>query len=330
MRKLAALALTLGMAAAMTPAVATPGRPSHEWSARQQARTWAGRYTLKVDGQVAKGWLAFPRDRKPDSMLVFGHGCCGHPKQLDFVRTWADRYHAVVVAMDYRGDGHWDVWKGHRDTLAATHRAKRMFPSVKRTVLWGVSMGGEVTGMALARRPDLYDFWVDTMGVSDLTQQYVSFGRYGARNDNGSPDPAESWIVRETGGTPVTKTAAYEIRSPAYLLSFLRGVKRVYIAHGIGDPVVAYSQSRLLYERLAANGTPVSLYTSISGKGDMQIPRWGAGGQYMQSDYGLAPHDQRGFGPTFSIVHALLGGRVPDAGYGATEHVIDQTTGFRF
>ncbi|MHB8605683.1 MAG: alpha/beta hydrolase family protein, partial [Thermoplasmatota archaeon] len=112
----------------------------------------SARYSVVVDGEQALGYLAYPTDITPTTLLVFGHGCCGKPDQSGFVDAYASAYGAVVVAMDYRGPGGWDVMKGAADLVAATRDLQARFP-ITHTVLWGISMGGETTGMAVAQAP---------------------------------------------------------------------------------------------------------------------------------------------------------------------------------
>ncbi len=290
------------------------------------------RYSITVDGETALGWLAYPATGTPTALLVIGHGCCGKPDQSGTVAAYADAYGAVAVAMDYRGPGHWDVMKGHRDLIGATEDLYARFPSITRTVIWGLSMGGETTGMAVAARPDLFDYWVDSFGVVDLIQEFAALGLYPgvSPNPNNTTNPTGSWIVEETGGTPATASDAYLARSPAYHADGMRGLKRAYIAHGIGDLIVQYSQSRLLYANLVANGVPVSLDTVVTRGGGVQGPFLPVvGTQTVPTPVGPAAHDGAAIGYSAETVAALLTGGEPDAGTAFREWVVDATTGQR-
>lgn len=311
------LVLTLAVACAVVPVTSGAGSVAEE------------RYTVAVDGETASGWLAYPNATTPHAMLVFGHGCCGTPDQSVFVRSYAAAFDAVVVAMDYRGAGRWDVMKGHRDLIAAAEDLEARFPSISRTVAWGLSMGGETTGMAVAARPDLFDYWVDTAGVVDLIQQFATLGAYPGP---GAIDPqqpfAGSWIAEECGGTPAEVPWEYLARSPLYSALSMRGVKHVYITHGIGDLIVSYTQARAMFERLAAAAIPVSLYTTVTGPGPALGPYLPVGQTVpvVPTPFGPAGHDPRGFGPASAIVADLLSWREPDWDAMAREHVLDGTT----
>ena len=290
------------------------------------------RYAVTVDGETALGWLAEPATATPTKLLVFGHGCCGKPDQSAFVRAYADAYGAVAVAMDYRGPGRWDVMKGHRDLIAATEDMQARYPSITRTVLWGISMGGETTGMAVAARPDLFDYWVDTFGVTDLFQEFAALGAYPgiSPNANNTANPTGSWIVEQTGGTPATAHQAYLDRSPAYQAASMRGITRAYIAHGIGDLNVQFTQSRLMYEQLVANGIPVSLTTVLTRTGAVQgpyVPNQSL--PAVPTPYAPSAHDGSATAFSQETVHHLLSGTEPDAGTTNREWIADWTTGQR-
>ncbi|GEM_PF-5889306 len=304
------------------------------------------RYQVTVDGETAYGDLAYPSVGTPTTLLVFGHGCCGHFNQSGTVIPIASAYGAVAVAMEYRGSGGWDVMKGHEDLIAATLDLKARFPTITRTILWGASMGGETTGMAVAERPDLFDYWVDEFGVTNLVEEFGTLGLYPCAC-------ADSWMIQETGGTPATAPQAYLDRSPALHTDQMVGIRHAYISHGLGDPIVPYTMSRETFAGLVAHGIPASFYTVVSGCCGAQGP-WtplgftgvpyctGATGTYTcvppsacealpTGGYacmpGPAAHDGRGGGPAVGVVDALLRGLEPDAGQAATEHFVDYTTG---
>lgn len=287
------------------------------------------RYSVTVDGETAQGWLAYPTTAPPTTLLVYGHGCCGKPDQSAFVRSYAEAYGVVAVAMDYRGPGGWDVMKGSRDLVAATVDLQARFP-IQRTVVWGVSMGGETTGMAVAQRSDLYDYWVDTFGVTNLFEEFVALGHYPgvSPNPNDPGNPTRSAIVAETGGTPLTAPQAYADRSPVLMADDMVGLRRAYVTHGVGDLVVPYSMSREMFESLRLAGVPATLWTVTTGGGGVQGP-YGAPAPPANAPVGPAAHDGRGAHPSSWIVDQLLRGLEPDAGAPHVEHVADLTTGQR-
>ena len=303
------LAAALVAAALLASALVAPHASAHAEHA-----SWFGRYSVTADGQVADGWLAYPTDIQPDTLLVFGHGCCG-----PLPANWADMlalHHArhngmVVVAMDYRGPANgWNVGSGHADLVAATVDLSQRF-GIKRVIGWGVSMGGEVTGMAVAARPDLFDYWISSAGTLDLPTQW---GQQTYRTE----------IEAETHGTPLSKPAAYDRRSPTELAPKMRGVEHVYLLHGVGDGAAPASQSQLMYDRLRSARVDVSSYTITTGEGDPTI--WWPMFASEETPIGIAGHDWSTIALAQRILLRIVAGHAPDAGVAATQHFWDAST----
>lgn len=234
-----AVLAALGAAAVTAPVAA--GQPSDH-------PTVVERFEVLVSGELARGVLAYPTDREPSTLLVYGHGCCGRlamariDERLAFART----HGAAVIAMEYRGSGGWDVAAGAADVVAATEVLQRRFP-IQRTVAWGHSMGAEVTAMAVADRPDLFDWWVGTAGVYDLAEQWATPG-------------FRHLIEGETGGTPFTRPAAYRQRSPVQLARAMKGIRGAVLVHGAADPIALPGQARRMADALNGAGVPVRLH----------------------------------------------------------------------
>ncbi|MHB8605360.1 MAG: alpha/beta hydrolase family protein, partial [Thermoplasmatota archaeon] len=172
-----------------------------------------------------------------------------------------------------------------------------------------------------APAPTRYDEWVDTFGVTDLFTEFVTLGTYPC-------GCADSWMTTETGGTPATAPQAYADRSPILMGAAMKGLGHAYLVHGIGDPVVPYSESREMYAALLANGIPASFTTVTTGGGCTQLPYTPAGWlPCAPTPIGPAAHDGRGAGPAYGIIDRLLRGIVPDAGAPASEHIVDYTAG---
>lgn len=211
-------------------------------------------YGLVVDGQLATGRAAYPADPAPTVLLVFCHGFGGAASNFDgFLADAANRGY-VGVGMDYRGaQGAWKVQTGWRDTLAATLDMQHRFPSVQRTIVWGISMGGEVSGLAVAHAPHgTYQDWVEDAGVEDLVEDWATVPGF---------EPA---IQAETGGTPLTAPQAYLDRSPVAQGAAIaaEGLQRVFIQHAAADNIVTPTQAQELTAVLASNQVPVSTYVA--------------------------------------------------------------------
>lgn len=328
LRRLAPLlGLVLLLPAAAPPA---PGAAAAEADAVPYALQ---RYSIAVDGQVATGWVAFPTMTAPQVLLVYAHGCCSNQGGSGLPHGWAGAYNAVVVGMDYRGNGHWNVWTGHRDSIAAAEDLQARFPTVQRTIIWGVSMGGEVSGMAVAARPDLFDYWVSTFGVVDLFQEFGALGLYPgiAANPNNPNNPIGSWILEETGGLPgVVPVEEWTKRSPVHRALEMRGLRHAYLETGAGDFIVYPTETYAMAAGLVAAGVPASLCVAATGGGGTQlhfVP--GVGVPVLPTPVGPAAHDGRGFACTYEHLDALLRGVEPDAGQALGVHLRDYTAGQR-
>jgi hypothetical protein len=290
-------------------------------------------YSVSVEGQTATGWLAVPQGIAPTTLLVYAHGCCGYLTSPDSI-PWgiAAAYGAIVVGMSYRGNGHWNVRTGAADTVAATLDVQARYPSVQRTIVWGISMGGETSGMAVAARPDIYDYWVDTFGVTDLFQEFGALGIYPgvAPNANDPANPIGSWILEETGGLPgVAPLDAWVSRSPDLLAAqgHMNGLKHAYLNHGVGDLIVYPTETAATYAALNAQQVPVSLCLAATRPGGIQQPFLPGVPQLPPTPVGLSAHDGYGFACSGYFLDALLRGQEPDAGEVASAYVVDFTTG---
>jgi dipeptidyl aminopeptidase/acylaminoacyl peptidase len=271
------LAVLVVSATAVMAGPLAPGAPAR---GAQRPMT-VERLHVRVQGEVARGQLAYPTDRPPTALVVYGHGCCGSrslariQEQLAFART----HGAAVVAMEYRGKGGWDVAAGAADVVVATQALQRRFP-IRQTIAWGLSMGGEVTGMAVAARPDLFDWWVGTAGVYDLAEMWTN-GTY------------RHLIERETGGTPASHPDGYRARSPVHLAARMKGIRGAFLVHGAGDSVVPQTQAWRMAEALRHAGVPASLEV---------VPL----GHASEGAHGLAGHDGTVTTRSAAIVGDLL------------------------
>ena len=236
--------LTAAAAVAAVTAVAVPATAS--------AESVVTDYVVAVDGEDATGRLALPAG-DPTVLVVICHGYGGTARGFDgrlasvANRGWAG------VAMDYRGaQSAWKVGTGWRDTVAATLDLQARYPGIQRTIVWGISMGGEVSGLAVAYAPPgTYDYWVEDSGVENLAEEWATVPGF---------RPA---IEAETGGTPADVPDAYRERSPLAQTAGIaaQGLRRAFVNHGAGDTVVTPTQAQEMAAALADAGVPVSAYT---------------------------------------------------------------------
>jgi pimeloyl-ACP methyl ester carboxylesterase len=295
------------------------------------------RYSVAVAGGTALGYLAYPTDVVPTTLLVVAHGCCiaigswsaSLANSYYRMSAWAATYGIAIVGMDYSGPGHWDVAAGARDTLAATLDLRARW-NITRTILWGASMGGEVSGMAAAARPDLFDYWVDQYGVADLQQEFTLLGSLGT-DASKVGSPGSSWILDETGGLPTGPSdPAWAARSPVVLAAGMQGLRHAYLAHGVGDTLVPVAQALQMHDALVRAGVPVTLHLATTGAnardGGVEgpyVPPLGAPVVPTPEGHTVAGHNTLGAAEAFAFLYELLAGREPDAGRADTVQVVD-------
>jgi acetyl esterase/lipase len=246
------------------------------------------------NGEIAEGLYAVP-GKPTNKLVIFAHGY-GHSMwswEQHIIRT--AREGAVAVVMDYRGIKYvgtkasglpntlgWPAEKGAEDLVAAAQFFEEAchHPSVQHgrgkakgihrhhkaedlTIgLFGVSMGGNMSGLAAATqatRSDgspLFDFWIDVEGVANIMEIYIAARAIGhsAAND----------IETDTGG-PIEATgpAPYQERTVALHADGIAaaGVPKVILVHGLDDGLVPYNQSRELQSALKQVGVPTEMFS---------------------------------------------------------------------
>ncbi|HVF18745.1 MAG TPA: hypothetical protein VNA14_00695 [Mycobacteriales bacterium] len=233
--------------------------------------------TLTVQGQRATGLYAVPKG-KAKGLVVFTHGY-GHTAESwrRHITNTAARNNVIAVVMNYRGEiitppdrskgetrpssRGWQVREGAQDSNAAAQLIERRCGGLQTIVLYGVSMGGNTAGLALAAKPTrangapLYDYWFQMEGASNVVEIYLG-ARALARSGNSTAVNAVEDIEREMGGTFEAKSDVYLEHTVVNRIGDIAasGIKGVVLMHGLGDGLVPYNQSRELQSRLAAAG----------------------------------------------------------------------------
>jgi pimeloyl-ACP methyl ester carboxylesterase len=187
------------------------------------------------------------------------------------MRWAAEELGAVALAMDYRGtrelpeEGEvggtrgWQVREGAADSNAAAQAVLAACPDLRQVVLFGVSMGGNTAGLALAAQPvrgasdarPLYDWWINVEGAANVVETYLS-ARSLAASGNAFAANAVEDIEREVGGPIESDPQGYvdlAVVSNADRIAH-SGVRGVFHAHGVEDGLVPYDQSRELQAAL--------------------------------------------------------------------------------
>lgn len=308
------------------------------------------RFTIPVNGQNADGFYALPDD-KPVGLVVFSHGY-GHSSYSwqHHLRRVAAELDVIAVAMDYRGitflptekapgipdTRGWNVTAGAEDGIAAAQHFEAGCATVDTIVNYGVSMGGNTSGLMAAANADradgssLFDYWIDIEGAANVSETYT-----GARilaPVNAFAANAQADIEAEMGGT-------FEQRTPTYLgLSVVTrtldmkasGLKGVVLVHGVDDGLVTHDQSVQMRAALLAVGIPTQMFTVTlrSPESERETTLTGYLGSQLDPNYTspLAGHASE-MSTThivsvkgFERLSALFNGQSPDC---VREHVVD-------
>jgi hypothetical protein len=241
--------------------------------ARQQAISDEGMNQTAAVG-LAAGRFALPATPEPTQLVVMFHGnhndSCSWRNHL---RRAAERG-AVAVAMDYTGqrtEGDienygWFVREGAADSIAAAKYFLERYPSITQVFAFGVSMGGNASGMAVAS-PDavradgtpLFDYWVDVEGANNLIEEYLIIR--GVAPVNAGAVVAQAEIEEEAGGSLEEVPESYADLTNVFRAPDMAGLEGAVIVHGVDDGLVSTSQSPEMAAALNAVGVPAHLHT---------------------------------------------------------------------
>jgi hypothetical protein len=234
--------------------------------------------TSELTGMPGRYALPDPAAADPTVLIAMFHGygndSCSWRRHLQrFAATGA-----VAFAMDYepytgapsnhsrRG---WSVQRGAVDSIAQAKYFLAQYPSIKTVISFGISMGGNASGLAVAqqaKRADgkpLFDYWIGVEGVNNLTEEYQALSPLGAVNAGAEEFRVD--VERETGGTLLTAPDAFRqrtvvARAPDIAAS---GLKGALLVHGIDDGLVPNNQVHEMTVALRAAGVPVEVYNVL-------------------------------------------------------------------
>jgi len=240
--------------------------------------------TIDVDGEPATGLFAVP-DGPPRGLVVFAHGYSHTAESYrEHLTRTAKQDGVIAVAMDYRGtqlvDGTheggqplargWPVTEGAEDSVAAAQLFERRC-RVETVVIYGLSMGGNVSGLAAATGADrkdgspLFDIWIDVEGATNVIETYQAARLIAITGEPFAVQAVED-IEEQTGGTFEEVPGAYLERAVVTRGRDIAasGIEGVILVHGVEDGLVPYNQSREMTEALRANGVPAELYSVLT------------------------------------------------------------------
>ncbi len=237
--------------------------------------TVAHRLDLTIDGTPTYGYYALPTKR-PRGMVAFAHGYGRNAGEWQEKLTeTAQRDGVIAFVMDdrFNDDANhrgWWVAEGAEDTITVAHRFDAACPKLGPNVIYGVSMGGNTSGLAAAGRAvrtdgrPMFDYWFDIEGATNVIETYheaTAVAPSGSAYAAGAADD----IAKEMGGPLGPDTAgAYASHAVVTRAEDIKasGIKGVVLVHGVGDGLVPYNQSREMQVRLRQVGIPTDFFTA--------------------------------------------------------------------
>jgi acetyl esterase/lipase len=295
-RRSAVAALLAAVAlGSLSPALADPGKDKGKHKGQTKTRTHVDhkpadyapfcvgdpadvqRLDITVEGQPAWGVYAMP-DRTPKGIVVFAHG---HGHSADswraHVAATAKRDGVIAIAMNYRHPAGqpdtygWRVREGAADSIVAAQLFERTCPMAKTVVMYGVSMGGNTAGLAVAAKAKrhngapLFDYWFDIEGATNVTETYLE-ARGLALSGNATAKTAVAEIEEEFGGPIESRSDTYLANSIVTRAEDIKasGLKGVVMVHAVDDGLVGYNQSPEMNARLRQVGIPVDFWTAVT------------------------------------------------------------------
>jgi hypothetical protein len=275
-----AMLLAVPQALAAAPGPRVPCADKSDSSARLDLKVLAGDTGLLED---AFGYYAVPSGT-PRGLVIFAHGHSNSAwKWRPVVEQVARQLGVISVAMDYRrqtfpaGDitqdsYGWRVREGAEDSIAAAQlfEKKCMSRSTAPIVMYGVSMGGNTAGLAVASHAvrssgaPLFDYWFDLEGATNVIETYLE-----ARAVAGPPlynqtgQTAVGEIEAEMGGPIEARPDVYQRHAVVTRAADIKasGIKGVVMVHGADDGTVPFNQSQEMFSKLVDQRLPTDFFT---------------------------------------------------------------------
>ena len=220
------------------------------------------------------GRYALPSNPAPTALVVMFHGhgndSCGWRRHLQ----QAAAHGAIAVAMDYTGQRQspsenygWFVKEGAADSVQAAQYFLSAYPSITQVFAFGISMGGNSSGLAVASGATrsggapLFDYWIDVEGVNNLTEEYLVARGVAPVNAGGAL--AQKEIEEENGGSLEEVPAKYAEITNVARAGDMRLGKGALIINGVDDGLVPTDQSPQMTAALNAVGIPAHQFTVL-------------------------------------------------------------------
>ena len=211
-------------------------------------------------GHNPEGWVAHLTDTaKRDQVIAVAPEYTGTPTYTDSLG--GQQYSPTV---DYsRG---WKVAEGAQDSIAVAKLFDDSCGGLRTNVIYGVSMGGNASGLVAATKAarkdgkPLFDYWFDVEGVTNVTETYLEARSFKNTGSTFAAN-AQSDIENEMGGPIEQNPGAYLAHTVVAQDVTASGIRGVVLVHGVDDGTVPYDQTREMAARLRQLGLPNDVFT---------------------------------------------------------------------
>lgn len=291
----------------------------------------SGPYSVAVGSDTASGIIAYPVGT-PTAIVAAAHGWTGSSADFNAsITNLATYYHAIAVAMEFRGDARdYKLFNGTEDTAAAIADLQATCGPLP-VILWGFSMGGHISALTVMTHPGIADYLVDDHGPTNIPELLATLPAGWAALASVAPVASENPGKVEAYCTP-SQAAVNEFQATGDLWGFgscadgaqanvairreyerhpdqdpvstspalnpqawsASGLQRAFLEYGSADAIVTSDQGLQLESTLIAAGIPARMYESAF--------------QYAPGNAKFHPssHESTGLGIVQAILHGLL------------------------
>ncbi len=246
------------------------------------------------------GLVATPQSLTADpDMVLFAHGY-GHDTSSWLGHIERIASHGVVAAViNYSDNDGFPVAWGAQDLATAQRCLDDQIGGDGRRILFGVSLGGATSGVAVAETPLLWDTWFAIEPVTALYETWAaaSAAAPGIPFAAKARDDIERDAGRDGDGACGFHACpdAFLRRSAVHRIDDMTGLQEVFIVHAAYDGLVPYDQGVQLAIGLQQAGIPTHFTTVLRGEEgseqDTTVPSHALGQENaVDQAHGLSGH----------------------------------------
>lgn len=206
------------------------------------------------------------------TLVVFFHGYSHLSDSWKPHLAEAARRGMTALAVDYRGhrtiagfDRGWEVFKGAEDGIHAANQMLANCPGqFDKVVAFGVSMGGNASGLAVATAGSPFTHWFDVEGVTNLVE--ISTAARALAPSSTFIGNADADIEAALGGRLEENPSGYAAGTVALRAADIKAtnLKGAFIIHGVEDGLAPFNMALEMKAALAGVRIPTETYAVVT------------------------------------------------------------------